>query len=174
MKTKTKIKGLDKALKDFMKFGEEGEKLVSSVTKVTAKEIEANAKIAAPKNLGKLAQSISSVELDKLSYEVVVGVVYGGYVEFGTGRKVQIPSELSDEAAKFRGNGGSFDEGLKAIKDWCRQKGIEESAAYPIFISILKNGIEPQPFLYPAYVKGKGTYVKDLKHTLQYLVKKYE
>ena len=173
-KITVKVKGIKDTLKDFSQFGKEAEKEVSEITIINANEITANAKIAAPGNIGKLHQNIYTVELDKLNYKVVVGVEYGAYVEFGTGRKVSVPKEFQDQADKFRNQGGSFEEGLQAIRDWCRQKRIDEDAAYPIFISILNNGIEPQPFLYPAYVKGKKTYVKGLNKALDQLVKKYE
>ena len=45
----------------------------------------------------------------------------------------------------------SIKQGLEAIKVWCKAKGIPEEAAYPIFAKILGAGINPQPFLYPAY-----------------------
>lgn len=37
--------------------------------------------------------------------EVIVGVGYGPYVEFGTGSKVNVPSELQDYAMQFKGAG---------------------------------------------------------------------
>lgn len=86
--------------------------------------------------------------------QAVVGnrAEYAGYVEFGTGKKVKIPPEFSDIAAKVRSQGTkSFDEGLQAIKDWCKRLGIDEKEAYPIFMSILRTGVYPRPFLYPSY-----------------------
>ena len=175
------VKGLNKVLNNLKKFGKEGEKEIEIITKSTASEIVVNAKQKAPVNLGKLRESIAFEEnksRDDISYTIFVGGVgqsYAAYVEFGTGSKVKVPSELSKEAAKFRGGrGGTFEQGLQSIKDWCRAKGIPEDAAYPIFISILNEGIAPQPYLYPAWVKGKIQYLKDLKQGLNRLVKKYE
>ena len=169
-----KIKGLNKVLKKLSKFGNEAEKIISETTDSNAEMIVADAKVLAPINKGKLGQSIAKEEVTKLNYKVVVNSPYGAYVEFGTGKKVSVPKDLQDQADKFRGGkGGTFEEGLQAIKDWCRSKGIEEKFAYPIFISILNEGITPQPYLYPAWVKGKVRYVKDLKEDLKYLTKKY-
>ena len=106
-------------------------------------------------------------------YSIIVGLNYGVYVEFGTGKQVQVPSELRDIASKFKGRKGSFKEGLESIKDWCRSKGIDEKAAYPIFISILEKGITPQPYLYPSFVEGRKQYLKDLKDYLKELTNKY-
>jgi HK97 gp10 family phage protein len=169
-----KIKGIDKVLKNFKQFGEEGLKEFGDITNINAKGIAAMAKTNAPKNLGKLAQSIHEEKITNLNYRIKVGSDYGVYLEFGTGRKVSVPPELQKEAARFKGRGmGSFEEGLKSIKDWCRSKGIDVKAAYPIFISILEKGIEPQPYLYPAFVKGRIRYIKDLKGSLKHLTKKF-
>tara|TARA_R110001632_G_scaffold143845_1_gene260003 strand:- start:2524 stop:3048 length:525 start_codon:yes stop_codon:yes gene_type:complete len=169
------IKGLTKVLKDLEKFGSEAKKEVDTVTKITSMDIVADAKAFAPKNLGKLAQSIIFTKVGEADYKVVVNSPYGAYVEFGTGAKVRVPAELQSVASQFKGKkGGSFQQGLRAIKDWCKSKGIPENAAYPIFMSILRKGQEPQPYLYPAFVKGRKQYLKDLKELLKRLTKKYD
>jgi len=169
------LKGLKNVLSDLKKFGKEAEKDVDIVTKATSIDIVADAKAFAPKNNGKLAQSIIYTKIGESDYKVIVNSPYGAYVEFGTGSKVKVPQELQGIAAQFKGKkGGSFEQGLQAIRDWCKSKGIEESAAYPIFISILKKGTEPQPFLYPAFVKGRKQFVRDLKDLLEHLTNKYK
>lgn len=167
------VKGINKVLKELQRFGDEADKMVNETTEGNAQEISVMAKQLAPKNKGKLAQSIFVEKEADMLYSINVGLDYGAYIEFGTGKKVKVPSELKDVASKFKGRKGSFKEGLQSIKDWCRSKGIEESAAYPIFISILNNGIQAQPFLYPAFVKGRKQYLKDLKSDLEHLTNKY-
>lgn len=169
---KKTIKNIDKVLKKFKQFGKEGDKIVQKVTYGNALEIVEDAKARAPKNIGKLSQSIHDVKIDDKNYIIRVGLDYGAYVEFGTGKKVSVPKELQDQASKFKGRKGSFKEGLQSIKDWCKSKGIDEKLAYPIFISILENGIQPQPYLYPAYIKGREQYIKDLKAEFKTLVNK--
>ncbi len=170
-----KIKGLNKVLKKLEKFGDEADKMIEITTRETARQISADAKVFSPKNRGDLAGSINDEKVDKLTYKVVVNSSYGAYVEFGTGKKVSVPKDLQEQADKFRGGrSGTFEDGLQAIKDWCRSKGIDKKNAYPIFMSILRNGIAPQPYLYPAWVLGKREYVLDLKEDLKYLTKKYE
>ena len=169
------VKGLSKVLKDLEKFGREADKQVHNITGDVATKIQVDATFNAPFNNSKLRQSIASIELGKADYKVIVNSPYGAYVEFGTGAKVKVPAELSAVAAQFKGKkAGSFEKGLRAIKDWCRNKGIDEGAAYPIFMSILKKGQEPRPYLYPAFVKGRIQYIKDLKHLLTTLTKKYK
>jgi len=174
MRITAQLKGVDKLLKDYRKLGDEGVKEFGDVKKVNAKGIAGMAKSNAPKNLGKLSQSIHEDKVTELSYKIKVGLDYGVYVEFGTGAKVNVPPELQKEAARFKGmSTGSFEEGLQSIRDWCRSKGIEESAAYPIFMSILRNGIRPQPYLYPAWKAGITLYINDLKGSINHLTKKF-
>ena len=169
------IKGLTNVLKDLEKFGDEAKKEVDKTTKLTSKEVVAEAKRLAPKNISSLSLSIDFTRIGNSDYKVIVSSPYGAYVEFGTGAKVKVPTELQAVASQFKGKkAGTFEEGLRAIKDWCKNKRIPESAAYPIFMSILKKGQEPQPFLYPAFVKGRKQYLKDLKHLLNRLTKKYD
>jgi HK97 gp10 family phage protein len=138
-----KLKGVDKLLKDFREFGKEGEKEFGSITKLTAKDIEGNAKINAPIDLGKLRQSIHAAKLAALRYEVNVGVKYGAYMEFGTGTKVTVPSELKEVARHFIGKG------------------------------VKKINLRPQPYLYPAFIRGRMQYLKDLKESIKHLTKKF-
>jgi len=169
------LKGLDEVLKSLHNFGDEAEKQIAETTFNNAKGIVAAAKSLAPINLGKLAQGIYEEKIDDKNYYIVAGTSYSAYVEFGTGKYVSVPDELKNIASQFKGKGdsGSFAVGLQSIKDWCKNKGIEESAAYPIFMSILRNGIHAQPFLYPAWKKGQIQYVNDLKDDLKELTKKY-
>ena len=173
------IKGLTKVLKDLEKFGNEAKIRVHGITGDNATEIALDAKKRAPKNNNKLMQDIQSIELGKSDFKIMANssgkTPYAAYVEFGTGSKAKVPTELQAVASQFKGKkAGSFEQGLQAIKDWCKNKGIPENAAYPIFMSILKKGQEPQPYLYPAFVKGRTKYLKDLKKLLKDLTKKYD
>lgn len=167
------VKGLAKTIADLRKFGKQAEDIIAAETLDTAISIESDAKKLAPKNFGKLAQSISHEKINDANYKVTVNEYYGAYIEFGTGTKVNVPPEFASMAATFKGSrGGSFRDGLEAVKVWCRAKGIDEKAAYPIFAKILGAGINPQPFLYPAYVKGRKDYENNLKKALARLNKK--
>ena len=167
------IKGLSSTVSELRKFGEKAEKLINAETQAIAFQIEADAKKLAPKNFGKLAQSISHLEVKPALYKVTVNELYGAYMEFGTGTKVSVPAEFADMAATFKGKKqGSWKEGLEAIKVWCKAKGIPEEAAYLIFAKILGAGVNPQPFLYPAWTKGRKDYQNNLERVLKSLNKK--
>jgi len=171
-------KGIDNIIKNIKAFGKDTENHIDVVIKQTAEEIKANAKINAPINNGKLNESILSEKTEgkKLSYSIYVGGVarsYAPFVEFGTGKQVSVPPELKKIASQFKGKGGGFEKGLQSIKDWCKNKGIDEKMAFPIFMSILKKGLKPRPFLYPAFLKGKKILKQDLKDLLEDLTKKH-
>ena len=157
------VKGINETIKELRKFGKNAEILIDAETEAVAFQIENDAKNLAPKNFGKLAQSISNSKVKMSNYKVTVNEKYGAYMEFGTGKKVNVPSEFKDMANSFKNQkSGSFKDGLEAIKIWCRAKGIDEKAAYPIFAKILGAGINPQPFLYPSWIKGKREYLNNL------------
>lgn len=167
------VKGINETIKELRKFGKDAELLIDAETEAIAFQIENDAKVLAPKNFGKLAQSISNAKVKMSNYKVTVNEKYGAFMEFGTGTKVQVPAEFKDMAASFKGQkSGYFKDGLEAIKIWCRAKGIDEKAAYPIFSKILGAGINPQPFLYPAYIKGKKDYLNNLSKLVKQFNKK--
>ena len=167
------IKGLASTIAELRAYGEKAEKIINAETEAIAFQIEGDAKKLAPKNFGKLAQSISRLKVKPALYKVTVNELYGAYMEFGTGSKVNVPAEFADMAATFKGKKqGTFKQGLEAIKVWCKAKGIPEEAAYPIFAKILGAGINPRPFLYPAYIKGKKDYQNNLERVLKSLNKK--
>ena len=167
------IKGLASTIAELRAYGKDIDKMIDAETESIAFQIETDAKKLAPKNFGKLAQSISHAKVKPALYKVTVNELYGVYLEFGTGTKVSVPAEFADMAATFKGKKqGTFKQGLEAIKVWCKAKGIPEVAAYPIFAKILGAGINPQPFLYPAWTKGRKDYQNNLERVLKSLNKK--
>jgi hypothetical protein len=46
---------------------------------------------------------------------------------------------------------------------WCKRKGIDEKAAYPIARKIIINGIKQRPFLYPSVIKNTPILIQDIK-----------
>lgn len=51
-------------------------------------------------------------------------------------------------AKSFQSGGkGNFKQALENIKLWCKKKGIDlKKQRYPILLSILRVGVNPQPF----------------------------
>ena len=142
---KAEIKGLQELLKKFKTLDKEIVKNVDDLIEGAAQEIELDAKVAAPVNKlksgGSLRQGIKAepIQGEKLGYRVVAKEKYSAFMEFGTGGKVKVPSELKEIALQFKG------------------KGIREV------------NIQPRPFLYPAFVKHRKILIKDLKDYLKTL-----
>lgn len=169
-----KITGEKKLLEKFRKYGEEGDKLLDSVVEARARELEAEAKRRAPVNLGTLRNGIITQRQGDKEWDVVSTADYSAYVEFGTGKQVRVPAELADIASQFKGRReGSFEEGLDSIRQWCRNVGIDPKNAYPIFMAILRRGLRPRPFMYPAFLKAKKLFKQDIKDALDILEDKF-
>jgi len=142
------VKGINKVLKQLKKFVVEAEKMVEETTASNAKEIARDAKVLAPIDLGKLRQSIFTKKNTNNNYSIVASARYAPYIEFGTGAKVN----------------------LKYLVD----AGIPESYALQFKGKGIKQvNIQPRPYLYPAFIKGRKQYLKDLKGDLEHLTKKY-
>jgi HK97 gp10 family phage protein len=52
---------------------------------------------------------------------------------------------------------------LDAIREWCRVKGIPESAAFPIARAIARRGLPERPFLYPALLEGMTKHARTIQ-----------
>ena len=171
------VKNIDKVIKDIEKFGIDAKQEISFITQDVAGTIKLDAKNNANrlgvKDRGDLVQGIEEVRVTDTNYKIEARAKYSAFMEFGTGTKVRVPKEMQEIASQFKGKKeGSFSDALKFIREWCKRKGIDESAAYPILISILNKGIEARPYLYPAFVKGRKEYLKALKDLLNTLSKK--
>ena len=144
----------------------------------------------------------TNIKSKRLEFKVMANATglapYSAYIEFGTGGKVDVPAAMKDVANEFRGSrGGSFHEMIDNLTDWVGKKGLTGSysiktkrrsraknsrgesnkqedrrIAFAIAMSILKNGIRPQPFLYPAFKAGTKNYIRDLRKGLTKLMKK--
>lgn len=133
------IKGLNIVIANLRKYGVEASKDIEAVTEQVARNIEKNAKLNAPADLGKLGQSIISVKADPTNWIVNAGGIlapYAPYIEFGTGGLVQVPNELKEIAIKYKG------KGIKQVN------------------------LPARPFLYPALLVGRVEYLDKLKKTL--------
>lgn len=145
--------------------GVNGERMAKSVIQSQADFMVADAKRRAPADLGALRQSIGKDSINNgFIAAIFANAPYAAYVEFGTGAKVDVPAEMADIAAKFRGRGnGSFEQFKTAIKDWMQRKGIDQKYAYVIMMQILHDGLRPQPFFYPAFQKMRADLPKKLR-----------
>ena len=160
------VTGLKELIQDFKKLGidiEQGSKIAVTTTALEAANIATK---LAPAAFGKLRQSIGVEKEDEFTQSVVANINYAPMVEFGTGGKVDVPQEWQEFASQFKGRRLTNDEFLEQLRSWCRLKGIDESASYPIMITILREGLEPRPFMYPAYQKAKVEFPKRMKDVI--------
>lgn len=167
---KESIKGIPEVIKELRAIGKDMEKLIDVETSGIAEQIARDAKVGAPVNFGDLKGSIGAEKIKESNYRIFVNMEYGAYIEFGTGAKVRVPADFDAIAKQFRQKRpGTFEEAIRSIEEWLKKKGGDPKDAKWVLIKILKAGINPQPFLHPAWVKGKKDYLNNLKK----LLKKY-
>lgn len=73
------------------RIGPKTHRLVKQVVEKTTRDLESSAKARAPVDTGALRNSITSEFPQELTGEVSVGVEYGAYVEYGTGKMAAQP-----------------------------------------------------------------------------------
>jgi hypothetical protein len=123
-------------------------------------------------NTGKLAGSINPEYGDNYS-AVTVSANYAAYVEFGTRKFASqyvgsLPNNWKQMANAAKGpGGGNFDQFLQSITQWMKDRGIDEKLRFPIMRKILRDGVRPQPYLYPAVIKNTIALRKRLKKILR-------
>lgn len=123
---------------------------VSEELRIGAEEIAANAKINAPGDVGTLRQQIGVKKVTDLTFEVVSGAEYSPFVEFGTLTQVSVPPELEEYATQFKGGIPGNLTAKEAIFAWCERHGIEKEAWFAIYMKIIRVGVKPHPFFFPA------------------------
>jgi hypothetical protein len=133
-----------------------------------AQKVKADMQRDAPVDVARLKNSIS-YEQKGLSVEFVAQTDYAAYMEFGTKKKVNVPSWVGGYAAQFKGKGAGGTDSFLAISNWVKNKGIaatysiktqkktkrnkaqidrENAAAKSIWWHIMKNGVKPHPFFF--------------------------
>ena len=129
----------------------------------------------APTNFGQLknAKNWQKVENEKLKYTIFCTAYHAPYIEFGTGKKVNVPPELSDVAAQIKGrkSRGNFESFIEAIYVWGTKKKVikkgDKHHAFNIARKIYLNGIAPQPFLWPSFLEVKPKLISRLQTLLK-------
>jgi len=161
-----------------------------------ANKIRSDAEKLAPKNFSELVNSINFEKVGLMQYSIFANAYHAPYIEFGTKKKTKVPAEMSAVAAVVKGRPkrGTFAEMVDNIQDWIKKKGIaatqvtqvktgkrkgqfkksgalvqaiyERQLAFHIAKRILQNGINPQPFLYPAFIKNKAKLISTIQAVL--------
>lgn len=174
---KLEAKGIEAIIKKFDQLSKETQADVQSALNDWADRTAADAKSLVSANSsdeGALLRSISPV-YGQGSAAVVSTSKYAAYIEFGTRKFAasyvsSLPQDWATYAATFQGKSpmsGTFADMVKSIMGWCRRKGIDEKAAYPIARKIIINGIKQRPFLYPSVNKNLPQLIKDIKDIFQ-------
>lgn len=152
------------------KFNEKKTKQLQDLTQLSGVKITSAAKSKAPRYQSRLINSIRPIaSKNRLSVRVNSNVEYAPFVEFGTKSKAQIPAELAEYASQFKGGTSkvfNWDDYYSDISKWCKKKGIPKEGWYPVAISILRDGIEAQPFLYPAFKAEKSKFINAIKQLI--------
>lgn len=144
--------------------------------KDSADRIMLDAKRQAPINESILRKSISKMQESPFEWTIVADSKHAAFMEFGTRTLVSIPpgaEEIAREAERvyYSGNRGTIKDMERAIRRWVKLKGIagtysvktrrrtgskatrqreDDSVVFLIMRKILKVGVKPQPFFYPA------------------------
>lgn len=167
---KVSVTGLAGLKAEFASMSKELPDIVSGELETMSQEWVKLAKTDAPADQGALRGSITYYPAGPMKYEIVAQKFYAPFMEFGTKGKYQPIPGTEAIAAEFKGyKGGDFMELLRMIVRWVKRKGItgtysvktrkrsgnkinqfaeDYSAAWPIAMSILKNGVNPHPFFF--------------------------
>ncbi len=168
---------------------------IGTVLSANAEEIATRAKDNVAVDVGALRASISADNSKPLEKTIAANVFYAAFVEFGTGKYAAayvgtLPPDWRTYAATFKGKKGgeSFDKFLERIIEWVKRKGLagtysvktkkrtgkkgarlfeDAEVAYPIALAILRNGIRPQPYQFPAYRDQRGKIISDIETLLK-------
>lgn len=167
---KVSLIGLNGMKAQFASAAKDLHEIVSSEVQAAGADYAAGARRDAPVDQGALKGSISYYMDGDMNAVIVAQKFYAPFVEFGTkGKYTPIPG-TEQIAAQFKGyKGGDFMELLRMIVRWVKRKGIagtysvktkrrtgskinqlaeDYSAAWPIALSILRNGISPHPYFF--------------------------
>lgn len=171
MAAQNTVEGVPELIARLRQLGEGGVRIAAASVGVVADLIVADAKRAAPADLGTIRQNIGKtmeVTETKVIATIFSAAPESAFQEFGTGGKVEVPAEMAEIAATFKGkSGGDFRSFVLALTAWLGRHGIDEKAAYPMARKILLQGLKPQPFLYPSYVANKSKLLPMLQTALQ-------
>lgn len=133
-----------------------------------------DAKQLAPNFEGTIRKNINFDEATNYVTTINVNVDYAAYVEFGTKKFSAsyvsgLPRDWQSFAAEFKGKGnGSFSQFVERLTYWAKKTGkIPVEAAYVTALKILREGVKPQPFLFPAINKNLPQLTKDLNNAIQ-------
>lgn len=151
MRIDVDLKGIDKAMKKLSKWEHTKRQAVKDVINESALNIQKGAKQRCTVDTGRLRSSIAIQTFNEgLTLQVGTKVKYAPFVEFGTGKFVDIPT-----AAGFSATG------RKTPWLYPESKGGKLTGEM-----IFTHGSKPKPFLFPAFEEEKPRFIKAMKGAL--------
>lgn len=190
---KVQLQGLNKLKAEFVSIDKKIFTITDNELNAAAADFVAGARRDAPVDQGALKGAISYYKEAPLFYPIIAQKFYAPFMEFGTkGKYTPIPG-TEQIAAAFKGyKGGDFQELLRMIVRWVARKGIsgrysvktrkrlgskvdkyaeDYAAAWPIALSVLRNGIKPHPFFFKQQQVIWPKLVEQIKRQLESLTK---
>lgn len=163
-----KVTGTDKAIKQLEAQSKAINKGLDDAFNKFGTRVVADAKRVVPVDESLLINSIGYTKKDN-GVEIVASAEYAAFVEFGT-RKfaaqyvATLPQDWQTYAAKFKGKGsGTFNDLLKSIMGWVKRHGMKDSAAYPIALKIMREGVKPRKFFFTAVQNNEDKLSEDIR-----------
>jgi HK97 gp10 family phage protein len=144
-----KLTGFD--LSGLKQYAEDVQAAVKDEIKATAYNIEAEAKDAAPVDLGNLRANIG-VTVNGNNISATSGAEYSAYVEWGTGTFVNVDPMISSGSLE------NYYESLEELRAYAIQfkgKGIRQV------------NLPPRPFFFPAVFRNYGKMLESIKEILK-------
>lgn len=187
------IKGLDSLLKKFETLEKDVQSNIDNELTASASNVSNEAKRLAPIDESRLRGSIVADTNAPLLKKVTANIFYAPYIEFGTKKKVKVPTGLESYAAGFKGKAGrgDFEQFVDSIEAWMKRKGIKAATqiefvnrgglkkakkrsslsqaiaqrqlARHIALRIMQNGIAPQPFFFKPFFDETPLLISRLK-----------
>lgn len=165
-----KLKGFEQLQRRLKELPKELQNKVAGELEDGAKRMVQGAKRDAPGDQGLLRGEITHFAVGPLTFMVVSGADYSGYVEFGTRSRVQIPAGLEEYAAEVKLQKGISSLSAKeAIYGWCKRKGIDPKLWFPIYRSLMTKGMHPHPFFFKQLARVEPEIIKNVQRILDSL-----
>lgn len=190
------IIGLDKLIGQFATLGTQGLRMADAIIATNVDGMLNEAKASAPADLGRIRQMLGKEKIgdtNTVGYNFFCNALEAGFQEFGTGGKVDVPAEMSEIASSFQGyKGGNMAGFILALTGWVRRHGLtgtysikthkrtgttssnldaDTQAAWAIAKVILRDGLRPKPFFYPAFVNGREKLLPALENGFNEMIK---
>ena len=140
-----KIKGLEETIKFYGSLNQNAKAAMKIEITDMANKVKSEMQADAPVDVARLKNAISYKQAD-LNLTFIAQAFYAPYMEFGTKRKVSVPTWVGSYAAQFKGPAPVKTDSKKAIAQWASKKGVQDWKA--VWWHIMKNGVKPHPFFF--------------------------